>query len=300
MTSLDSAIAEFYRANEADDLSRKTQEWYKYIVGTFAKDHEGAVLADVTASMIRSYIVSLRLKYSNENTVSDHIRALHRFWKWSAKEYKLPNPMENIKYPRKMTPEPKAASEDDVKRMYAAAGEGEMGARNRAILLLLLDTGCRAAGLCTLTMDDLEMDEGRALVTEKGNKTRWVIFTAKTGAALRAWFRYRQPVKWVFYDLDTLKELKPNGLYQLLRRLAKRGGVTGKFNPHSFRHLFAKHYVQSGGDLATLSRLLGHRDVSTTVSHYTIFTREELRQKHEQHSPVTMLPDVDDKTDFSG
>jgi integrase/recombinase XerD len=300
MTSLDSAIAEFYRANEADNLSLKTQQWYKYILGAFASTQEGAVLAEVTASMIRAYIVKLRATYTSSNTVSGHIRGLHRFWGWASKEYKCANPMENIKYPGKATPEPKAATEDDIKRMYAAAGEGAMGARNRAILLLLLDTGCRAAGLCKLTMDDLEMDEGRALVTEKGSKTRWVIFTQRTASALRAWFRYRQPIKWVFYDIETLKPLKPNGLYQLLRRIAKRGGVEGKFNPHSFRHLFAKHYVQSGGDLATLSRLLGHRDVSTTVSHYTIFTREELRQKHEQHSPVTMLPEIDDETKKSG
>jgi integrase/recombinase XerD len=300
MTSLDSAIAEFHRANEADNLSRKTLDWYRYILGAFAIAQEGKALAEITPSMVRSYVVGLRVKYPNENTVSDHIRGLHRFWKWSAREYKLENPMTNIKYPKKAAPEPKAATEDDVKRMYAAAGEGEMGARNRAILMLLLDTGCRAAGLCTLKMSDIEMDEGRALVTEKFNKTRWVIFTEATGQALRQWFRYRQPVVWVFYDLDTLKPLKSNGLYQLLRRLARRGGVEGKFNPHSFRHLFAKHYVQSGGDLATLSRLLGHRDVSTTVSHYTIFTREELRQKHEKHSPVTMLPKIDSDEKKSG
>ncbi|MEO8606754.1 MAG: tyrosine-type recombinase/integrase [Chloroflexota bacterium] len=74
-----------------------------------------------------------------------------------------------------------------------------------------------------------------------------------------------------------------------LRRIAHRAGVQDHFNPHSFRHLFAKEYILTGGDLATLSRLMGHRDVSTTVAHYTILTDSDLREKHELYSPVTKL-----------
>jgi len=173
--------------------------------------------------------------------------------------------------------------------MYDVAGVGDMGIRNRAILAFLLDTGCRAAGLCGLRLSDLSLDSNRGVVTEKGKKTRAVIFTFQTSELLRKWLEVSKSDTYVFYDFDTFAPLKPNGLYQLTRRLAKKANVKGRFNPHSFRHLFSKHYVMNGGDVASLSKILGHRDVSTTVNHYVVFTDRELHEKHEQYSPAKML-----------
>lgn len=170
--------------------------------------------------------------------------------------------------------------------MFEAAGDGEAGIRNRAILAFLLDTGCRAAGLCSMNVGDVDLEGRRAVVTEKGNKTRAVIFTQATAAFLQSWLDQRQPVAPLFYNLENLQALKPNGLYQLLRRLARRAGIEGRFNPHSLRHTFAREYILAGGDLATLAKLLGHRDVSTTVSHYVMFTDGEIADKHEKYSPI--------------
>jgi len=72
----------------------------------------------------------------------------------------------------------------------------------------------------------------------------------------------------------------------IIKRLARRAGVVGIVNPHSFRHRYAKRYLMNGGDLASLSRLLGHYDVSITSQYYTIFSDEELQAKQLQHSPL--------------
>jgi site-specific recombinase XerD len=197
--------------------------------------------------------------------------------------------MRTIRYPEKFQPKPKATHLETVRLMLEMAGNGEMGIRNRAIILFLLDTGCRAGGICGLRTRDIDLSERRALVTEKGNKTRSVTFTSLTAQAVREWLLVRKPAPTLFYNITTLEPLTPSGLLQLLRRIARRAGIRDRFNPHSFRHLFAKEYILAGGDLATLSKLLGHRDVSTTVSHYTIFTDSDLREKHELYSPVTKL-----------
>ncbi len=105
---------------------------------------------------------------------------------------------------------------------------------------------------------------------------------------------HRHGVEVVFYNLETLQPLTRNGLYQVLRRMARRAGVKGRFNPHSLRHTFAREYIRAGGDLATLSKLLGHRDVSTTVSHYAVFTDREIAEKHEKYSPARKLRQCDD------
>jgi integrase/recombinase XerD len=124
---------------------------------------------------------------------------------------------------------------------------------------------------------------------EKGSKTRAIVFTQVTGALLQRWLDHRQPVDTLFYSLETWEALKPNSLYLLFKRLAKRAGVKERFSPHTFRHAFGKEYVKAGGDIATLSRIMGHEDVNTTIKHYSIFTDSEVAAAHEKFSPVKQL-----------
>ena len=83
--------------------------------------------------------------------------------------------------------------------------------------------------------------------------------------------------------------MNPNSVLQMLRRLAKRVGVIGRVNPHAFRHGFAREYLRAGGDLASVSDLLGHSQITVTKANYAVFLTEEHREKHEAYSPVNIL-----------
>lgn len=286
--NIDAAIHEFLLACDADGFTLATLRWYRSLLARFAESYSGPV-NEVTTHQLREYLVNLRKLDYSKDTISAHTRALHRFFAWASNEYTMSNPMCPIKYPRAPQPQPRAASMEDIQAMFQVAEN----TRDRAILAFLLDTGCRAGGLCKLRPIDLDIREKRALVTEKGDKTRAVIFTEFTAQYLWDWITERYSVETLFYNLETLQPLTPSGLYQLLRRLARRAKVQGRFNPHSLRHTFAREYIIAGGDLATLSRLLGHRDVSTTVNHYAIFTDREIREKHEKYSPVKKLRKVE-------
>lgn len=284
MTSLQSAFSEFILSCEADGLSRATIVWYRSLIGAFVQGRESAALDSFSAHDLREYLSGLRAGELTEDTLSAHNRALHKFWSWAAKEYSSHDPMHTIRYPKKPQPHPHAAALDDIARIFRVAGP-----RDRAMLALLLDTGCRAGGLVTLRLDDVDLENHRAIVTEKGNISRAVVFTDFTAGLVRQWVSIRVPAPTLFYNLDTLQPLTVNGLRHMLRRLAARAGVDGKVNPHAFRHSFAREYLKAGGDLATLSKLMGHRDVSTTVNHYTLFTDDEIADKHEKYSPVKAL-----------
>jgi site-specific recombinase XerD len=173
--------------------------------------------------------------------------------------------------------------------MLRSCDDSTAGIRNRALLAFLIDTGCRAGGVCGLKLDDLQIADRRAIVTEKGNKTRFVIFTARTANYLQGWLDCRMSFEPVFYNLETGLRLTTDGLRSILRNIARRAKVTGRVNPHSFRHAFAREYILAGGDLATLAKLMGHNQVSTTVNYYTLFTDQEVREKHEQFSPMARL-----------
>lgn len=288
---ISSAVAEFLLHSEAEGLSKSTLTWYRSILGRFAEQH-AASLRDVTAHEVRTYLVSLRRSEYSESTVSAHTRALHRFWSWAADEYRIHNPMRTIKYPKMLQPTPRAAALGDVKLMLEATGDDAIGARDRAMIIFMLDTGARAGGVVGLKVEDVLLDDRLALVTEKGNKTRGVVYSTLTAAVLATWQDHRLPdVKPYFYSSRTLDHMTSSGLYQVMKRLARRAGVQGKFNPHALRHAFAREYIRNGGDLATLSKLMGHRDVSTTVNHYIIFSQAELKNAHNRFSPARRLSD---------
>ena len=70
----------------------------------------------------------------------------------------------------------------------------------------------------------------------------------------------------------------------MLKRLKKRAGLTGRANPHAFRHAFGKEYLMAGGDLASLADLMGYEGVETTKAFYAIFEQDDLKRKHDQFS----------------
>lgn len=303
---ISTALSSFMLALEADGLNDKTLTWYREIL-IHHPDNLLAWLAaasvtaleQVTVDQLRAYVVELRRRPNahtgaprSQATINAHVRALHKFWNWCSEEYELPsNPMSRIAYPSVSNNRtPKAIDLEDLRAMFAVCREDDMGKRNRAILALLLDSGVRAAGLCGLRPGDVDIAQRRALVTEKRNKTRFVVFSSKTADLLQAWASKRSPLpSYFFYSIRTGYPLTTDGLRNILRAIAHIAGVKGRVNPHSFRHAFAREYIKAGGDLATLSVLMGHNQASTTISHYAIFTDSEIAKRHEAYSPMRLI-----------
>lgn len=290
--NIQTAIGEFLLASGADGLRRKTLKWYGSLLGKFGTRFGGRDIVSVTPTEIRAYLVHLRELAYSEDTLHGHTRALHRFWRWCANEYEIPNPMRNIAYPQQPKPKlPKGVDSADVVKLLLACEQSPIGRRNKAIIAFLTETGCRAAGLTGLKMEDLDMDRLRAYVTEKGGKRRAVMFTEFTAVLLNQWLVARNPkprVSNVFHN-EHGGVFTPGGLYLMTRRLKKVAGVKGRANPHAFRHGFAIQYMLDGGDLATLSKILGHESVEVTARFYAIFVQDQLAQAHREHTPIRKI-----------
>lgn len=305
------ALNDFLLACRADGLRPATLQWYRSLLSVFVQD-VNSDLENVTPRMIRQYIVGLEERADryidapqkptqrgglSKASVAAHVRALHAFWKWCEREYQLTrNPMENIKRQRVVPPEPKAINGEDFVKLFNATEGGRFGERDRAILVFFADTGARLGGLITLTLDNLFIEDQRAIVREKGQRTRSVVFTAYTARILLQWLAVRpaSDSRYVFTSQRGAK-LTESGVNQLLNRLKARAKVDGRVNPHSFRHGFAREYLRNGGDLATLARLLGHSDISTTAAYYAVFSQDELADLHEKFSPLNSIMGGDDK-----
>ncbi len=301
---LDQAVNDFILSCEADGLSPATVKWYRSILGVWLLKSGGCELTALDVQAMRSYIVLLRERVAYLDapqkpaskrklagaSVDSHITALHAFWAWCEREYGIPNPMAGIRHPKRRNEEPKAITPRDFVKLVKATGQfsQKAGVRDRALLVFLADSGARLSEVVTLTLDNLDVNAGRALVYGKGCKTRVVVFTRMTARFLLAWLAVRRSRSdKVFTSVNCPFEgLSSNGIEQILKRLKHQAKVTGRANPHSFRHAFAREYLKNGGDMVTLARLLGHADVNTTASAYAIFSQDELAELHEKYSPL--------------
>ena len=306
MTTVDQAIEDFQLANRADGLSEKTSINYRYLLvesphslpAWLREQGYGGPLGSITTAMLRQHIVWLRGRLNMrtgdplaDQTINDHVRALHRFFRWSSAEYDLANPMARISYPRHQPAQRhKAISLADVGKLLAACNPTtDKGIRDRAIIAFLIDTGCRAGGICRLAVTDVNLAERTALITEKGKRTRLVCFTRRTSDLLRAWLMRRSTaLPAFFHNIRTGEAFTVNGLRQTLKKVGATCGVW-RCNPHSFRHAFAREYLKAGGDLVTLSLLLGHGQITKTANHYALFTHHEVAAKHERFSPMNKI-----------
>jgi len=289
MPTVQSAVAEFLLAQKADGSSGKTISWYEWLLGKYAQKHIGRGVETITPHDVRQYIIATTKEWAEESGKGLR-RALHKFWRWVSQEYGIANPMRNIAYPKQPKPNPQPARMEDVLLLFTNAGERIFGIRNRAIMALLLDTGCRRDEISQMNIGDVHLESNTIMVMRgKGNKIRGVKFTEFTNQILKEWLEVREPVDALFYDLDTLDRLKGNGIGQMLNRIGKRVGVTGRISAHRWRDLFATQYILNGGDLVTLAKLLGHRSINTTVDHYIAFTELQISEAHNKYSPMGQL-----------
>lgn len=309
---LSSAVQQFLVAAGADGLKPSTVRWYESRLRPVAAHFGLDDLADLGAPDLRTYIVALRARDQrylvgqrpvmtgglSPDTIHGHLRALRRFFRWAVEEYGLPtNPMLRIRLPRVAHDTPKAASLDDLAKLLAAIDDSPTGWRNRAMLMFLADTGCRAAGMLTLHRENLDLSAGRALVVEKGDKARRVYFGENTAYAVARWLDVRPGGGWaVFCSLHGPRRGLPltlGGLHDVIRRLKMQAGVSGRVNPHSLRHMFAREYLTNGGDLSSLARIMGHSDAAVTANYYAVFDDAELKEKHGLYSPARRLSNAD-------
>jgi site-specific recombinase XerD len=133
------------------------------------------------------------------------------------------------------------------------------------------------------------------VLVEEGAQDRFVFFSPVTCHALRNWLSEKPSSEMLFVwqtghktQPVPVKPLKPSGVHEILKRLAKRAGVTHRHNAHSLRHGFARDYLLNGGDLGSLSDILGHHDIETTRT-YAVFLVDHLKTVHQRYSPLAHL-----------
>ncbi len=168
------------------------------------------------------------------------------------------------------------------------------GVRDRAIILLLLDTGLRASELCNLRLQDIDLKNSRLIGIGKGDKERSIPFTTQTAKALWRYKLQREklnggelPSHETLFRSTRGHPLNRNALLRALQSLGETAGIAD-VHTHRFRHTFAIMYLRNSGDLFTLQMLLGHESLEM-VRRYARIASADAERVHKTASPVANL-----------
>lgn len=174
-----------------------------------------------------------------------------------------------------------------VKALFAASNHAptpQLSARDRAILAVLFDTGIRASELCGLTLDCVHLtpQEAYLKVLGKGRKEREVGLGQEARRDLARYltrYRHAPPGDQHIFLSHYGEPLTRDALIRLFYRLRDTAHIKGvRCSPHTARHTYAVRYLEAGGDIYKLSRLLGHTSVKTTEIYLKAYQAKEARK----------------------
>lgn len=243
---------------------------------------------ELNATNIRKYILWLESKGHNQGGVHAHFRVLRSFLYWYEDENDLTewiNPIKKIKVKRPRQEPLDPADISAIKAMLDVCENDFTGVRDRLILLMMLDTGLRAAELLDLNFENVNPITGTLQIMHgKGDKFRIVYLGKKSRIALRSYYRrIKHPEGALIIGVHG-ERLTYTGLRLLLKRRAEKAGVEYQ-SPHSFRRLFALTMLRNGIDVFSLQLLMGHADLQM-LRRYLKQAGSDLQEAHNQASPV--------------
>jgi integrase/recombinase XerD len=226
------------------------------------------------------------------SSLARKLSALRMFVRFLVREKLRPDdPTELLAGPTLTRRAPETLNVGEVARLLEApAATSRYGVRDRAILELAYSSGLRASELASLTLTQVDLENGFVRVVGKGSKERVVPLGDTARHAIEAYLTSARPklVKprtgSALFLSDRGKEISRKTIWQLVRKHAARAGIERPVKTHLLRHSFATHLLGGGADLRAIQEMLGHASITTTQI-YTAVEAKRLVSEHAKYHP---------------
>jgi integrase/recombinase XerC len=198
------------------------------------------------------------------------------------------NPAYEVRAPKAQRRLPETLDADQMARLLEIPAGDIFVTRDRAIMELLYSSGLRLAELVGLDLNGLRLADRTVRVLGKGNKERIVPVGTEATTALTQWLKERASIaksdETALFVGRSGERLGRRAVQTRVAYWARRQGVSMRVYPHLFRHSFASHLLESGGDLRGVQELLGHADIATTQI-YTHLDFQHLARIYDKTHP---------------
>ncbi len=292
--SLQDWIDLFLRACRSRNLATGTLDFYEKKLSAFVSFSEDNCIGDInriSPDHIRAFLIFLDNKGHRPAGIHCYYRSIKTFLKWYENEVEPEgwcNPIKKVKAPVVPLEPLDPVRIDTIKAMVETCKPGSLNdLRDKATLLLLLDTGIRLAEFLALNLNDVNRFLGNIVIRSgKGRKPRNVYLGEKSRHALKRYLKVRtdsNPALWIGRSGERLTE---TGLRMMLRRRAARADVPVP-SPHDFRRAFAIERWRAGVDILTISKLMGHSSLQV-LNRYLKQMGDDLEIAAKRSSPVDL------------
>lgn len=244
----------------------------------------------ITREYIMYHMDELDAKYA---TIAATLRALRAFLNWAVDKERVIkfSPMEDVTIGKVRPRTIETFTRSQLRDLFEQPDLSLfVGIRDYAMLTLFIETGIRVRELSDIKLDDVRFSDNQILIRGKNGEDRLVPFQTHTRRVLREYIKARgeSDIDNLFVSHDDL----PMNRDSVRRRIVKYGRMANITNvrcsPHTFRHTFAKMYIQNGGDVFSLQSILGHKSMEMVRVYVNLFSNE-VAEAHAKFSPIEHL-----------
>lgn len=176
-----------------------------------------------------------------------------------------------IERPKKDKTLPSVLSREEIKKLIESAETR----KSKLIIQFLYSTGLRVSELVNLKKTDLNLQEKIGIVKQgKGKKDRMFILSEKLISDIKAYLNEHPTNTYLF---SKTAPLTTRNIQKIIKITAQKAKINKKVTPHTLRHSYATHLLESGTDIRLIQTLLGHENLNTTQI-YTHVSTEELKK----------------------
>ncbi len=227
----------------------------------------------IDSEVINGYVTHMKEQPYASSSVARKVAAVKSFFNYLfTNELIQENPTINIDSPKVKKRLPKTLSAEEVARLLEAPSQknSPKNLRDMALLNMLYSTGMRVTEVVSLRLKDIDLKNNILICPGKNNQMRELPFDQYTEAILANYMENGRP--FLVKDKNEAamflnhrgQQLTRQGLWLIIKAYAKAADLSVTVTPHTLRHSFAAHKLNSGLDLQEVQKLLGHANISTT------------------------------------
>jgi integrase/recombinase XerD len=309
---LERALSDYIYAKKIEKRSPKTLLSYEQTLNQFRKWYELGEYESITAEVMRDYVHYLsftKTRWDDHPTspngqiglsarsVNNIVRNMKVFFNYLIKERIISHsPLDAISYQTEDKDTFEVFTDEDVMKLLSAPNTRiYTGLRDRCMMLVLADCGCRCGELTQLKISDVDLKFRHIVIraeAAKTNTTRVLPISNITARELEKLISFMNVNDDDYLWLTQFGErYYADSFGKMLKKYGAKAGITSaRVSPHTWRHYFAVKFLRSGGDPIALARLLGHTSLNMTQV-YVKYTSADLHEQHDKASPVANLLD---------
>lgn len=261
-----------------------SEDIYKYL--EYMQDKKIDSALNITYDNLIEYLKYLDTNNYEVSSVARKIVSIKSFHKYLSEIYNINDISIKINPPRFYRKLPNILTIEEVDKLLDIELNNAFDFRNKAILELMYSSGLRVSELINLELKDIDLTNNYVRCFGKGNKERIVPIGEYASKYLNIYINeYRDSMKKGYYTEKIFlnnhgKEMTRQGLFKIIKKIAKDKDIDKNISPHMLRHSFATHLLNNGADLRTIQEMLGHSSISTTQI-YTNVTNDILKENYD-------------------